>query len=422
LTFTRTPDQPIPRPNAQVTEVEDLFQKNLSSGGVLGIGGLQIDAKFPCRPGYGSKGQKIILWTNYFEMIPSPDLLLYRYNVAVQPPAKGKKLSQIVRLLLELPEYDHFRDDIVTDFKSTLVSRRRLSPGATESAIEYRAEGEDEPRAHAQTYRLRVEETGTLTVSELTDYLTSTTVNTAYMDKLPVLQALNIFLGHYARSSPAIATIGSSKSFSLTQSAPKWDLGAGLSALRGFFSSVRVATCRILVNVNVSYGAFYDAIPLDQLIQKYGPANQFNRAKLQSFLKRVRVRVIHLREKKNRVGESISRVKTIFGLATKDDGQGLEHPPQFPNLRANPNQIFGAGSKDVEFFLSDSSGAPSSSSTGQAAGQPGSKKKGKASKGGARGHGPGQSVPQGGRYISVYEFFRTGICSTTAPLYALVTK
>ncbi len=174
----------------------------------------------------------------------------------VQPTATGKKLSQIIKLLLGLPEYGESRDGIVTDFKSTLISRKRLSPDAVEFAIQYRAEGEDEPRANAQTYRLRVEETGTLTVSELTDYLTSTNVNTGYADKLPVLQALNIFLGHYAKSSPTVTTVGNSKSFSLTQASPKWDLGAGLSALRGFFSSVRVATCRILVNINVRHGAF----------------------------------------------------------------------------------------------------------------------------------------------------------------------
>jgi len=80
--------------------------------------------------------------------------------------------------------------------------------------------------------------------------------------------------------------------------------------------------------VNVSYGAFYDAIPLDQLIQKYGSAHQFNRVKLQSFLKGVRVRVIHLGEKKNKAGDSIARVKTIFGLTNKNDGHGLNHPPR----------------------------------------------------------------------------------------------
>ena len=151
-------------------------------------------------------------------MIPSPNLLLYRYNVTVQPAATGKKIRQITKLLLQLPEYSDFQNDIITDFKSTLVSRRRLIPNVAGSAIQYRAEGEGEPRAHAQTYRLHVEETGTLAISKLADYLTSISVNTAYTDKLPVLQTLNIILGHYAKSSPAVTTVGSSKSFSLSLS------------------------------------------------------------------------------------------------------------------------------------------------------------------------------------------------------------
>lgn len=255
------------------------------------------------------------------------------------------------------------------------------------------------------------QETGTFSVSELITYLNSTDMNTTYADKLPVLQALNIFLGHYAKSSPTVATVGSSKSFSITT--PKQDLGAGLSALLGFFSSIRLATCRILVNVNVSHGIFYDAIPLGSLIEKYGASNNSG---LQSFLKRVRVKVTHLAEKKNKAGESIPRVKTIYGLASKDDGHGLDHPPLV--------RSFGAGPNDVEFFLNDSIGEPSSLSAGQAAGTLSSEKKGKDSKGGASTHGPGQNVSgqnasrqnasQGGRYISVYEFFRSGICSTTA--------
>ena len=347
-------------------------------------------------------------------MIPRPDLILYRYSVAVRPDAVGKKLSQIIKLLLQLPEYGEFRNHIVTDFKSTLVSRRRLSPDTAQATIQYRAEGEDEPRAHATSYQLRVEENGPLTVSDLTDYLTSTNVSTTYADQLPMLQALNIFLGHHTKSSPAITTVGSTKSFSLSENSPKFDLGAGLTALRGFFSSVRVATCRILVNVNVSHGAFYDAIPLDELIQRYGSAHQYNRIKLQSFLKRVRVRVIHLAEKKNKAGETLARVKTIFGLANENDGQGLDHPPRVVK--------FGAGPKEVEFFLNDSSGAPSSSSTGQPAGTPASKKKGKGKKGGAPSQGPSQGVLQGGRYITVYDFFRNGIYPIPAQLYSLVTR
>lgn len=237
-------------------------------------------------------------------------------------------------------------------------------------------------------------------------------MNTTYADKLPVLQALNIFLRHYAKSSPAVATIGSSTSFSITRASP-YDLGAVLSALLGFFSSIRVATCRILANVNVSHGTFYDAIPLDRLIKRH-QANQDNKLKLQSFVKRVRVRVTHLAAKKNVAGESIPRVKTIHGLARKDDGHGLDRPPLVKE--------FGAGPKDVKFFLNDSTEAPSSSSTDQAIGSSSSKHKGKGIEGGASSLGPGQNVSQGGKYISVYEFFKSGICSRTAPPYVFITK
>ncbi len=41
-----------------------------------------------------------MLWTNYFEFLPVPNLVLYRYHVNVSPAAIGRKLTQIVRLLL----------------------------------------------------------------------------------------------------------------------------------------------------------------------------------------------------------------------------------------------------------------------------------------------------------------------------------
>ena len=404
-------DGVIPQPNKHVTTVEDSFQHSLSSGKTPTLQSLEIHEKTPCRPGYGTRGQNVLLWANYFELIPSPELLLYRYNVAIQPAAVGRKLSQIIRLLLETPEYAESRKEMVTDFKSTLVSRKRLNPDISGAAIQYRTEGEDEPRVDAQTYRLRIEETAIFTVSELTDYLNSTSVTTAFTDKLPMLQALNIFLGHHAKCSPTMTTIGGNKSFSLGQASAKCDLGAGLSALRGFFSSVRVATCRILVNVNVSHGAFYNAVRLDELIQKYGSANQLNKAKLQSFLKGVRVKVTHLGEKKNKSGEIIPRVKTIFGLANQNDGHSLDHPPRV--------RSFGAGPKDVEFFLD---GSPEVSSKGQAARGSGSKNRGKGGKSGNSTHNSGQDVSQGGRYISVYEFFRTGIAPCTSLLNFVVTK
>lgn len=356
----------------------------------------------PLRPGYGTRGEKVLLLANYYELLPSPELVLYRYNVAIQPSVKGGKLTQIIKLLLELPEFVNFRDDIVTDFSSTLICCKNLGSERVETAIQYKAEGEDEPTAYALSYRIRVEFTGTLTVSQLTDYLTSSNVSSFFSEKQPLLQALNIFLGNYTKASPTIATINSKnaggiKNFSTSPATPKLDLGAGLLAIRGFFSSVRVATCRILVNVNVSNGVFYDAIPLDQLIMRFGQSYGYDRDKLASFLKKLRVKTIHLPEKRNKAGQIVPRLKTIFGLAKKGDGRSSEHPPR----------VGGLGSRDVSFFYDGSSTGSSNTPASQGAGKAGGKQQGKGKNTNTASTGPGQGVGQG-EYISVYDFFKTG--------------
>jgi eukaryotic translation initiation factor 2C len=385
LTSCRPRDNIIPQPSTEVTEVEDLFMKN--SNAPLSIARLSLGNEFPVRPAYGDKGQPVTLWTNYFELKPSLDLVLYRYAIEVMPNEAGKKLSQIVRLLMS-ERYDEFREDIVSDYKSNLVSRVPLGDGVHE--IVYRAEGEDEPKENARRYRVRVQGTGTLTLASLMDYLSSTTLNTAFGGKSEIITGLNILLGDYAKSSPKVTIVGSQKVFSLTDNPPH-DLRGGLSVLRGFFTSVRAATSRILVNVNVTYGVFYDAVPLGTLLRNYGRTVGNNPHRIESFINRLRVKVIHLKEKKDKDGTAIPRVKTIFGLARMDDGHALEHPPRVSALAA--------GAMDTEFYLNPTSAEPSATPSAPAT-KPKGKKGGKGGGGGAA-----TAASLGGRYISVYDYF-----------------
>jgi hypothetical protein len=230
-------------------------------------------------------------------------------------------------------------------------------------------------------------------MSDLLDWMNSTNIGQTFGDKHELTQGLNIFLNHYAKSANALATIGSSKSFALNQSAARGDLGAGLEVIRGFFSSVRIATARVLVNINVSHGAFYHSGPLPGLMHSYGTGNT---AGLERFLKMVRVQTTHLPEKRNKANQVIPRIKTIFGLARMDDG--IKGPTK-PRVKSH-----GAGAKDVEFWLdgeASSSGGPKAETKGEAKG----KGKGKAP--------PKATASAPGRFISVYEFFRT----STLPLF-----
>ncbi|KAH7115390.1 RNA interference and gene silencing protein [Dactylonectria estremocensis] len=297
-------------PDLAITKIEDALQASEAS---IDLSKLSLQGAFPNRPRYGTKGTSVTLWANYVVLTASSELVLHRYDISVTPAAVGKKLTQITRLLLETPE---------------------LAPY-------YRAEGEEEARPGATQYKVQLLLTNRLAAAELTEYLTSTDLSARFDEKLPMIQAFNIFLNHYAKSSGNLATIDSSKSFSLSQQSHTSNLSHCLMAVRGFFTSVRAATARVLVNINVSYGAFYQEGPLDQFILRFG--DQKGLFKLEAYLKRLRIRTTHLTEKKNNKGEAIPRIKTIIGLAGKNDGHGLAHPPKVG--------AFGAGPKDVEFWL-----------------------------------------------------------------------
>ena len=314
--------------------------------------------------------------------------MLHRYGIEVAPvqsdrPPVGKKLKRIIELLIE----EHFKSEaLATDYKANIVCRVPLSIATDPYVVRYRSEDEDEPSANANTYRLRLQETGTVMVSELIDHLTSTQASSLFASKDGTIQALNIVLGHHPKTVRDIVSLGN-KHFEISETTRQtMPLGAGLQAMRGFFVSVRAATARVLVNVQIKHGAFYMEGPLDNLMDVYDAQSGRDSFRLARFLLRVRVRVNHIK-RKNKAGKDIPRIKTIAGLATPSDGRDLQHPPIVPR--------FAADSMEVKFFV----GAPDQPQI------PGGMKGKKGKKPATQGPKPPQDD-----YISVYDFFRSRKC------------
>jgi eukaryotic translation initiation factor 2C len=375
-----------------VQKIENETEKASQATSTPGSKKPALDSRLPIRPGYGTQGRAVLLWANYFELAAPPDLLLFRYSIEIQPDdagrtPTGKRAKRIIELLLE-EHLSAYRTSIATDYKSNLVCRFELPVTEDTYDVRYRSEEEDQPSQNAKTYRIHLQDTGTLRVSELTDYLTSTHASALFGSKDEIIQALNIVVGHHPKAASDIFSVGANKHFDLSPAASeKVSLGAGLQAIRGFFVSVRAATSRILVNVQVKHTACYNEGPLDHLIFQYLEQNGRNMFKLANFLKKLRIQVTHI-VRRNRSGQEIPRIKTIAGLAMPGDGHGLAHPPIVPN--------FAAGAKEVKFFL----GGPGE--------QPGGKEQRSAKKEGKKGKKagkPGPEPPQVG-YISVYDFFR----------------
>lgn len=353
---------PAPDANVNKTEIDFMARKSTLTSSMAGM---SIADDFPTRPAFGTQGKEIVLWANYFELKAAKNLTIYRYHLSVSPEVKGRKLKRVIELLLQ----DSRFQNCATDFKAILVSRQELTDNV-EVEVSYRSELEDDPQPNTKPYRVKLQSTGQMEVDALLNHLKSVQPDPNFRPerKLQIIQTLNVLLGFYPQSNHSTTTIAGNKHFFFGANPDGYspgqehDLGGGLVALRGYFRSVRQGTARMLINLNVTHAVFFKPDPLIDLIDIFGRTYGRNLFQLEKFLKKVRVETTHLR-KKNKHGQKIPRVKTIFALASTNDGSSLPHPPIVSK--------FGADAKGVQFWLDPTD----------------------------------KNKP--GRYITVFEFFKT---------------
>ncbi|KAI0144610.1 RNA interference and gene silencing protein [Xylariaceae sp. FL1272] len=343
--------QKSPIPDTQVENIENNTvreMKNANTGDVK-----------PQRPGYGVGGRPVLLYANYFALTTPEDLVLYHYSLGWKDGdgnvPVGKKAKRVIDLLLE----DHFSSEgygITSDTTSIIISCKKLELNDGNFTVRYRSEHDEATAARP-------------------NYLTSTKADPVLGSKDEIIQALNIMLNHPLKVDSSIATIGANRHFSTNANTQnRKPLGAGLEVIRGFFQSVRAATGRLLVNVQVKNMAFYKEGPLDSLMDAYASENRINKVALERFLKKLTIEVTHRRNSK---GQRIPQFKKIQGFARMDDGKKQPHPPIVPH--------FGAGAEDVQFYLANSSDGGKKEKTDIKT-RP--------------------TPPSTGRYISVYDFFK----------------
>lgn len=368
---------------------------------------ISAPARFPQRPSWGTEGKPVLLWANYMQLIPSGNQSLFRYSIEFLKDEKGaqpvgKKCGRLINIFLE-ENFASVRDKIASDFRSTFISSDKVPFSDNPYNVIYRAEGEDEPSDRAKTYRIQIKSTGTLSVTELMNYLTSSDAGAMLLSKEEVIQALNIVVGNYPKTANNIFSVGANKHFPYQGNLfENFSLGSGLEALRGFFVSVRAATDRLLVNVQVKNTPCYQSMRLDHLMKEFLYDRSHGMLELDKFLKRVRVRITHI-VKRNKSGKEIPRLKVISGLATPRDGQGQPNSARVAN--------YGATADKVQFFLN---------SQGPADPPTGGNKKGKKGKG--TGGKKGEEPPGDGQYISVLDFFKKSEWPTFPFQYSKLTR
>jgi eukaryotic translation initiation factor 2C len=326
--------QPTP-PDAKVKALEDKLV--LSTKGQTTIDG------FPGRKSYGTKGKPVTLRTNYFHVQLAHEVdkktaekPLHRYAVdyadnEMPKPKKRRALEQI----LQLPAFQKVTH--ATDFAATIVTIEKLDDAIlkrTDLEVVLPVKGSDKPldvpandapehvkKARARnTVKFKITLVGSFNLRDLSAFINSTSSQAHYGGYQNLVQMLNIIMCKAPNEANAVAKLPGNKFYPHAglldegghPNVDALDLAGGLVALRGYYSSVRCATGRILLNLNVTSGAFYHSVPLLDLATRFGARDP---EQWEMFIRKLKV--LYKRPGK----DPIQGEKTIISLAKPMGGK-----------------------------------------------------------------------------------------------------
>ncbi|KAM7202917.1 Ribonuclease H-like domain containing protein [Naviculisporaceae sp. PSN 640] len=331
------------------------------------------NSKFPPRLGLSSTKGSVNLVANCFPIRLKADIKLFFYDVRAtklaSPPTQATPqhpdtdtLAANARNLTLADENDQFREaegpklghilyhafttvpvlrnliangQLASDFRHVLVTTKKLQTTERTFDVEYRGE---KSRYHRDWYRVTFNDPENdleHKVSALDRYLGGT--DHAKGEKIRVdqnlegtIQALNIFLRHGSKTNmlhpfetqkPTQIVVGS-KAYNLDVP-PTADLTGCVETFRGYFSSIRPAAGRLLVNVNPTYGPFYQRGPLHNILAKL-KANRLSLEQWHAFITGIRVVLKYRTEDAVVQGKKLRVIKRIAGFSTPKDGE----PPE----------------------------------------------------------------------------------------------
>ncbi|KAI7762393.1 hypothetical protein LZL87_006788 [Fusarium oxysporum] len=393
----------IPQPDGAITQLEDEVVRSqatsvaqlTSNMGNLSMEDKQNLGKFPPRPAFGSKGTPVTLWTNYYQ-VKTQAPVLYKYTMTVKEivpegqeqtkervpktkgkggkPAKsresgprevkGRRLYLVIKEALnELSKKDK-NLLLATEFKSQLISLRKLSLEQN-NTIRFNvpsSEGSEKMDVFEVVFNGPAE----ARVDEMLKYVNSKTgasddgsdpSQAMTYPKFPdVIDALNVIFGFGPRSKlDEISAVGSSRFFAFGSENRRNEVILGrlraLKAARGYFQSVRLATGRLLLNVNVTHGVFKIDGPCAAFFDGFGvnatrsPEMARKLKLLNRFLPKTRVWI------KTKYGsKEVRRSKAIHGLVSIRD-INKQCRDKTPKFRHGTDLVVGPG--DVSFWLED---------------------------------------------------------------------
>ena len=314
--------KPPPNVDPGITEKENA---NLKAYHEFRLSQLSLDESgIPNRPSYGDKGKSVVLRTNNLKMSMDNEQRLFTYGIVIDDRLTvGRKRQNFMESALrQLPELRALGTGVATDYASLLVTTTRLNFNSTNHktfALKYYDTELAEDPVTAPTgkpFKLQISLIGLLSSSDLLRFTDPDPVTSSLSDTADtgVVRALNVVLASHPNKDPNVYRVGQNKFFRYpSQDAfSNYDLGGGLIAVRGYYSSVRFSTARALLNLNSQCTPFYKTMNVREIVREFQESTPGDWLALHNFLWQLRVKMSYMKAPD---GTPLSRIRSIIGFS-----------------------------------------------------------------------------------------------------------
>ncbi|KAJ5971995.1 uncharacterized protein N7479_001913 [Penicillium vulpinum] len=332
--FERMLKDPVEAPSTRVQALEDRYLAESTKA-------RPEPNSLARRPGYGTQGRPIVLRANFFPMEFKPNVKFYSYRLKIKPDVKkGQQKFILESMLRQYPLFTDGKVGVATDGATEIVTTGPLPENRKPFTCSM-GHGTGSSNVYTGPWNATLALDSSYSPADMAACLEDVTRREELENESSCLRVLNILMSAYPFKNSGTYIIGKGRNkFFWMDKRKQWmALGDGAEAVRGFYSSVRLGAGRIMLNLNVSHGAFFLPRSLIDVIKEFEANHNDKRDRVQRYLKGLKVYAMHLEPRKNGLGVNERPIKSILGVATPRDGRSQVHPPMVKQLASSADNV-----------------------------------------------------------------------------------
>lgn len=218
------------------------------------------NSKSVARPGFGQAGRDINLTTNFFRLKYNSRITVYHYDIEIEPECPKFLRRKLIHEFSQKNKANIFKNGLpVYDGNKNIYSSTKLPVGNEPSSIEVvLPEGSDN---RERKFVIKIKYAATIDLSCLDQVLNGKGYGDVPQE---TIVAIDVVIRHF----PSLRYVVAGRSIYPPGQGGQHPLGSVLELWKGAYTSARAAQGSLMLNIDESHTAFYQAQPVMDFMAK----------------------------------------------------------------------------------------------------------------------------------------------------------